>query len=79
MTDDYAKKLEAQWEAEEKLYALPATNDTLPFLFLPKIMTESFLTQETDTGQRNTQGIQERITHSQNDRWRHASIRGRGA
>ena len=43
MTDDYAKRLEAQWEAEEKLYALPATNDTLPFLFLPKIMTESFL------------------------------------
>ena len=36
-------KLEAKWAAEEKLYALPTANETLPFLFLPKVMTESFL------------------------------------
>lgn len=40
---DYLTKLESKWAEEDKLYALPTTNETLPFLFLPKVMTESLL------------------------------------
>lgn len=36
-------ELEAKWAAEDDLYALPPQNDTLPLLFLPRVMNESVL------------------------------------
>lgn len=36
-------KLMEKWAQEEKLYALPTANEAIPFLFLPKVMTECFL------------------------------------
>ena len=41
--DAYIQDLEKRWAEEENLLALPETNDTLPFLFLPRVMNESVL------------------------------------
>mgnify|MGYP000422940405 FL=1 len=41
--DNYLTDLEKKWAEEDKLIALPETNETLPLLFLPRVMNESVL------------------------------------
>ena len=40
---DYITNLEKKWADEEKVFALPPTDETLPLLFLPRVMNESVL------------------------------------